>query len=73
MSRLLIDEAIERLPKGYRRFVILHDICGFEHEEIGQMLYCASGTSKSQLFKARRKLRKLLSSDADNANLQSAL
>ena len=73
MSRLLIDEAINRLPNGYRKIVILHDICGFEHEEIGRMLDCAAGTSKSQLFKARRKLRKLLSSEPDNASLQSAL
>ena len=73
VSRLLIDKAINSLPQGYRKIVILHDVCGFEHEEIGRMLDCAAGTSKSQLFKARRKLRKLLSSEPDNARLQSAL
>jgi RNA polymerase sigma-70 factor (ECF subfamily) len=73
VRRILIDEAINKLPKGYRRIVILHDVCGFEHEEIASMLNCASGTSKSQLFKARRKLRKLLAGEADNVCLQSAL
>jgi RNA polymerase sigma-70 factor (ECF subfamily) len=43
--------------------VILHDIQGYEHVEIAQMLGCAAGTSKSQLHKARRKLRGLSTSD----------
>jgi len=68
-----IDEAIGKLPKGYRQMLILHDVCGYEHEEIAKMLDCAAGVSKSQLFKARRKLRKLLSGETGNANLKSTL
>lgn len=63
IDRLVLKEAIEQLPDGYRKVVILHDIHGFEHDEIAQMLGCASGTSKSQLFKARQKLRRLLRTD----------
>ena len=73
ISPLLPDEAIDRLPKGYRRIVILSDVCGFGHEEIGRMLNCASGTSKSPLFKAHRRLRKLLVGDADNVKLPGTL
>lgn len=60
VSTLLINEAIANLPDGYRKILILHDVQGFEHEEIAKMLNCSAGTSKSQLFKARRKLRKQL-------------
>lgn len=63
IDRLELDKAIAKLPDGYRKVVILHDIQGFEHDEIAQILGCASGTSKSQLFKARQKLRKMLASD----------
>ncbi len=59
-NRLELNEAIDQLPEGYRKVLILHDIQGFEHEEIAKILGCASGTSKSQLHKARRKLRRLL-------------
>jgi RNA polymerase sigma-70 factor (ECF subfamily) len=52
------------LPPGYRAVFILHDIEGYEHEEIGRLLGCSTGTSKSQLHKARLKLRKLLSAHA---------
>ncbi len=48
---------------------ILHDIEGYEHEEIANMIGCAVGTSKSQLHKARRRLRELLSmSSTKNAH-----
>lgn len=63
INRLALNKAIAKLPDGYRKVVILHDIQGYEHEEIAQILGCASGTSKSQLFKARQKLRKLLTTD----------
>jgi RNA polymerase sigma-70 factor (ECF subfamily) len=48
------------LSPGYRAVLILHDVEGYEHEEIGKILGCAVGTSKSQLHKARLKLRRLL-------------
>ncbi|MBS1795527.1 MAG: RNA polymerase sigma factor [Acidobacteria bacterium] len=71
-DRLLLEQVIGKLPKGYKRMVILHDICGYEHEEIAQMLHCSSGTSKSQLYKARRKLRRLLSGETPKGGLQPA-
>ena len=55
-----LDKAIAQLPPGYRTVFTLHDIEGHEHEEIARMLGCSVGTSKSQLHKARMKLRGLL-------------
>jgi len=60
IDRIALDEAIGRLAPGYRLIFILHDIEGYEHEEIAKMLGCAVGTSKSQLHKARIKLREFL-------------
>jgi RNA polymerase sigma-70 factor (ECF subfamily) len=60
IDRIALEQAIEQLPSGYRHVLVLHDMEGFEHEEIGQMLGITAGTSKSQLHKARMKLRKLL-------------
>jgi RNA polymerase sigma-70 factor (ECF subfamily) len=57
-----IEEALDRLPNGMRQVLILHDVEGYTHEEIGEVLGVASGTSKSQLFKARAKMRDLLGS-----------
>lgn len=59
-ERVALDQAIARLPPGYRVVFLLHDLLGHEHEEIAQLLGCAVGTSKSQLHKARMKLRQLL-------------
>jgi RNA polymerase sigma-70 factor (ECF subfamily) len=61
IDRISLAEAIRQLPKGYRTVFILHDVEGYEHAQIGQMLGCTIGTSKSQLHKARMKLRSLLS------------
>ncbi len=52
--------AIDALPPGYRTVFLMHDVEGFTHEEIGTALGVASGTSKTQLFHARRKLRDAL-------------
>ncbi|HEX8847702.1 MAG TPA: RNA polymerase sigma factor [Pyrinomonadaceae bacterium] len=60
VDRIALDNAIAQLPQGYRTVFVLHDVEGYEHEEIGRMLGCAVGTSKSQLHKARMKLRNLL-------------
>ena len=51
---------LDRLPEGMRQVLILHDVEGYTHEEIGEVLGVTSGTSKSQLFKARAKMRDLL-------------
>jgi RNA polymerase sigma-70 factor (ECF subfamily) len=60
MLRLTLQRALDRLPEGMRQIVVLHDVQGFTHEEIGAMLGVAAGTSKSQLFKARAHLRRIL-------------
>jgi RNA polymerase sigma-70 factor (ECF subfamily) len=55
-----LERAIARLPEGARAVFVLHDVDGYRHEEIGTMLGIAVGTSKAQLFRARRLLRNLL-------------
>jgi len=60
VDRIALDKAVGQLPPGYRTVFILHDVEGHEHEEIARMLGCSVGTSKSQLHKARMKLRGLL-------------
>jgi RNA polymerase sigma-70 factor (ECF subfamily) len=57
IDRLALERAIESLPAGYRLIFVLHDIEGYEHNEIAAMLDCSIGNSKSQLHKARLKLR----------------
>lgn len=59
-ERLDLESAIARLPAGYRTVLVLHDIEGFTHEEISRQLAIAVGTSKSQLFDARRAMRVML-------------
>src|SRR6266404_2412989 len=60
VDRIALDKAIEQLPPGYKKVFTLHDVEGHEHEEISRILGCSVGTSKSQLHKARMKLRGLL-------------
>lgn len=55
-----LSRALDRLPEGMRQVLILHDVEGYTHEEIGDVLGVTAGTSKSQLFKARAKMRALL-------------
>ena len=55
-----LEWALDNLPEGMRRVVILHDVEGYTHEEIGELLGVTSGTSKSQLFKGRMKMRAML-------------
>jgi RNA polymerase sigma-70 factor (ECF subfamily) len=55
-----LEGALDTLPEGMRQVLILHDVEGYTHEEIGDVLGVTSGTSKSQLFKARAKMRALL-------------
>jgi len=57
VDRLELQRAVEALPPGYRTIFVLHDIEGFEHNEIADMVGCSIGNSKSQLHKARMKLR----------------
>jgi len=60
IDRLVLQRAINDLPAGYRLIFMLHDIEGYEHNEIADMLECSIGNSKSQLHKARLKLRDAL-------------
>lgn len=60
LDRVNLERAIERLPPGYRTIFVLHDMEGYEHNEIAGMMGCSIGNSKSQLHKARMKLRDLL-------------
>ena len=60
VDRIALKNAIAQLPNGYRNVFVLHDVEGFEHEEVAHMMGISVGTSKSQLHKARLKLRGLL-------------
>jgi RNA polymerase sigma-70 factor (ECF subfamily) len=65
VDRIALDKAISELPPGYRTVFVLHDVEGFEHEEVADMLGVSVGTSKSQLHKARMRLRELLTKKSD--------
>jgi RNA polymerase sigma-70 factor (ECF subfamily) len=60
LDRVTLEEAIQQLPHGYRMVFLLHDVEGYEHNEIATLLRCSIGNSKSQLHKARLRLRELL-------------
>jgi RNA polymerase sigma-70 factor (ECF subfamily) len=60
IDRLRLQNAIGKLPPGYRSIFVLHDVEGYEHNEIAEIIGCSIGNSKSQLHKARMKLRELL-------------
>jgi RNA polymerase sigma-70 factor, ECF subfamily len=55
--KLRMQSAIDALPPGYRTVFLMHDVEGYTHDEIGRALDIDTGTSKAQLFRARRKLR----------------
>jgi RNA polymerase sigma-70 factor, ECF subfamily len=60
IDRLRLERAVDALPPGYRKIFVLHDVEGYEHNEIAAMVGCSIGNSKSQLHKARMKLRESL-------------
>jgi len=60
VDRVNLERAVGQLPPGYRAVFLLHDVEGYEHNEIADMLGCSIGNSKSQLHKARTRLRDLL-------------
>jgi RNA polymerase sigma-70 factor (ECF subfamily) len=59
-DRVALQRAIEDLPPGYRLMLILHDIHGYEHQEIAEIFGCTTGNTKSQLHKARLRLRSVI-------------
>ncbi len=60
VDKIILEDAISKLPPGYRSVFVLHDVEGHEHGEVAEMLGISEGTSKSQLHKARLKLRNLI-------------
>jgi RNA polymerase sigma-70 factor (ECF subfamily) len=68
IDRIDLERVIAMLPDGYREVLILHDIEGYTHEEIGTLLGVESGTSKSQLARARRAVRVRLAKAGKHQN-----
>jgi RNA polymerase sigma-70 factor, ECF subfamily len=60
VDRVALAAAIKELPHGYRTIFLLHEVEGYEHQEIAEMLGCSVGNSKSQLHKAKLRIRELL-------------
>jgi RNA polymerase sigma-70 factor, ECF subfamily len=60
IDRVNLQRAVEELPPGYKAVFVLHDVQGYEHNEIADIMGCSIGNSKSQLHKARMRLRELL-------------
>ncbi len=61
VDRITLTRAIKDLPAGYRKIFLLHEVEGYEHQEIAKMLDCSVGNSKSQLHKAKLRIREFLS------------
>ena len=60
IDRLSLMRAIRKLPAGYKKLFLMHDVIGYEHSEIAGLVGCSTGCSKSQVHKARKRLRRLL-------------
>lgn len=63
IERLNLKRAIRRLPAGCKRLFLLHDVMGYRHSEIAEFVGCSIGCSKSQVHRARKRLRRLLLGD----------
>ena len=71
VDRLILKRAVAKLPKGCRKVFVLHDVLGCEHHEIAGKLGYSIGNSKSQLHKARMRLRKLLGTSLRRSEIQT--
>lgn len=71
VNRHVLAAALDRLPPGYRQVLILHDVEGWTHGEIADALEVAVGTSKSQLHKARARMRELLAPSAPRSEVRN--
>jgi RNA polymerase sigma-70 factor, ECF subfamily len=60
LDRIALERALDELPPGYRMVFSLHDVLGYEHQEAAEIMGCSAGNCKSQLHKARMKLRSVL-------------
>jgi RNA polymerase sigma-70 factor (ECF subfamily) len=63
--RIDLENAIRELPDGYRTTLVLHDFLGYEHAEVAQLMNVSTGTTKSQLHKARLKVQRLIKRKAN--------
>lgn len=72
VDRIALARAIKELPHGYRKIFLLHEVEGYEHREIARLLRCSVGNSKSQLHKARLRMRDLLTARVDGEARQPA-
>lgn len=73
VDRIALIRAIKELPEGYRRIFILHEVEGYQHHEIAAMLRCSVGNSKSQLHKAKLKIRELMVLEKDGSMPKSGV
>lgn len=67
VDRIALTRAMKELPAGYRTIFLLHEVKGYEHHEIARLLKCSVGNSKSQLHKAKTRMRELLGLEQRNA------
>jgi RNA polymerase sigma-70 factor (ECF subfamily) len=72
VDRIALARAITELPIGYRTVYLLHEVEGYEHQEIAELLECSAGNCKSQLHKARLRIRELLSRTQTQCKAASA-
>jgi RNA polymerase sigma-70 factor, ECF subfamily len=70
--RISLQRALDDLPPGMRQIIVLHDVEGYTHDEIGEQLGISPGTSKSQLFKARARLRTALQTGRESETEEEA-
>ena len=69
VNRVALANAIKDLPHGYRTIFLLHEVEGYEHQEIAEILSCSVGNSKSQLYKAKMRFRELLAGSSEGNNV----
>jgi RNA polymerase sigma-70 factor, ECF subfamily len=69
VDRITLTRAIKDLPDGYRTIFLLHEVDGYEHQEIAKILNCCVGNSKSQLYKAKLRIREFLAKPAKSENV----
>jgi RNA polymerase sigma-70 factor, ECF subfamily len=67
VDRIALTRAMKELPAGYRTIFVLHEVKGYEHHEIARLLHCSVGNSKSQLHKAKTRMRELLGLEQSEA------
>jgi RNA polymerase sigma-70 factor (ECF subfamily) len=73
IDRISLHRAMQELPPGCRTIFGLHEVHGYQHQEIAELLNCSAGNSKSQLHKAKKKMRGLLLPKWSSARRRTAL